>query len=122
MLLEEQAGGLLSVADRKLFFRVFELDERIATLPDSWAISTIMTRVREMKKVEDDGLGTLPEDKPAEGSLAALQEWLRAADSKSLIRVRPMVNAECERRAKAAHAELVDLGYESGSGSGEVDE
>lgn len=108
MILEDECG-LLSAADRKLFFRVVELDERIATLPDSWAISTIMTRVREMKKVDngqhdpfyklEDG-ETAPEDKPAEGSLAALQEWLRAADDDTIRRSSALIDAETTRRIK----------------------
>lgn len=115
MLLEEQAGGLLSVADRKLFFSVFELDERIATLPDSWAISTIMTRVREMKKIDSGEHGTFytleegeapPEDKPGEGSIAALQEWMRAADDDVLRRSRTIIGAECSRRHEAAKDRL----------------
>lgn len=105
---------MLSLADRKLFFRVFELDERIATLPDSWAISTIMTRVRKMKLDHGPCVGlpgfdegeTAPEDKPAEGSIAALHEWIRAADDDVLRRSRTIIGAECSRRHEAAKDRL----------------
>lgn len=119
MILEDECGAL-SVADRKLFFDVFERDARIATLPDAWAISTIVTRMRKMKLDNGPCVGLpgfekdepAPEEKPAEGSIAALHEWMRAADDDVLRRSRAIIDAECTRRKEAQYESLRQWGSE----------
>jgi len=100
-MIAEDSAGHLSVIERRRFLAIVAAHPDILKMPDAWAVTSIMTRMKLVTNEEHETM-----DIPDPGSLEAFAQWQEAASDTVLRQARSMMKTEIERRV-SAHKEAL---------------